>query len=217
MRCARCRKPFQALEALYDDYPDARRAPSLDGDAEPPEVGRKPQPRFPAGDLAPPALADSRKRRFPLGWALVLGVLAVATTLNLAWTFRAAIPPDSMVAETLQRLAVPGFEPPAEFRDPTRIHLLTRDIHDHPTRRGILVLSATFINLADQAQPYPQLTVSLKDPEDRVIAARRFAPADYLAGEPGEGALLAPGQQVPVLLEFGDPGERATGFELGFQ
>ena len=214
VRCARCGAPFQALEALYDDYPDQRRSlPARDPNAEPPEVGRKAQPHFPAADTTPPVKPSNR---FPIGWLIALGVLAVATVLNLAWTFRDSIPRDSALAETLQGWSVPGFEMPEAFRDPGRIHLLTRDIHDHPTRAGVLVLSATFINLADRGQPYPDVSVALKDPEDRIIAARRFSPADYLAASPGEGALLAPGQQVPILLEFADPGERATGFELQF-
>lgn len=214
VRCARCGATYQALDSLYDDYPDQRRRqPAGDPNADPPEVGRKAQPNFPTHDTAPPV---TPAHRFPLGWSIALGLLALATVVNLTWTFRDEIPRDSALALKLQEWSVPGFEPPQAFRDPTRIHLLTRDMHDHPTRDGVLVLSATFINLADQGQPYPDVSVALKDPEDRIIAARRFMPADYLASAPGEGALLAPGQQVPILLEFADPGERATGFELQF-
>ncbi len=89
-------------------------------------------------------------------------------------------------------------------------------MHDHPTRPGILVLSATFVNLAGQSQPYPDVAVALRDSENRTVAARRFSPADYLLQPPGEGVRLASGQQVPILLEFADPGERATGFEITF-
>ncbi|MEM1413148.1 MAG: zinc-ribbon and DUF3426 domain-containing protein [Pseudomonadota bacterium] len=216
VQCARCGHIYQALDSLYDDYPDQRREPAKrEEDAKPPEVGRKPAPSMPAADLSPPVV-DEKPAAVRWAWAGALVVLTLATVLNLAWTFRDALPRDGALARTLHALKVPGFKPPAAFRDPTRIHLLTRDVHGHPTREGILVLSATFINLAEQGQPYPDVSVALKNPEDQIIAARRFLPADYLAAAPGDGALLAPGQQVPILLEFADPGERATGFELRF-
>ncbi len=214
LRCARCDTTFQALDTLYDDYPDRRKAAVAPGaDRTAPEVGRKPAPAFPAQTIDPPVGPSSTRR---WAWLLALAVLFLATVLNLAWTLRAAVPPDSPVARTLQRLSVPGFEPAPPFRDPSRIHLLARDMHDHPTRPGILVLSATFVNLADRSQPYPDVAVALRDSENRTVAARRFSPADYLLQPPGEGVRLASGQQVPILLEFADPGERATGFEITF-
>ncbi len=213
VRCVRCDKTFNALDRLYDDYPDGNKpAHRRDANADIPEVGRKPAPSMPAKVLEPPV--QPKPLRWP--WILAVSVLAVATVVNLTWTLREAIPKDGPIAKTLHRFSVPGFEPPPPFRDPSRIHLLSRDIHDHPTRNGVLVLSATFVNLADQAQPYPQLTVTLLDSDDRAIAARQFNPVDYLLRAPGADALLEPDQQVPILLEFADPGTRATGFELQF-
>jgi predicted Zn finger-like uncharacterized protein len=214
LRCARCETTFQALDALYDDYPD-RRKPTADheADAPPPEVGRKPAPAFPAAPDEPP-VPPPAPRHWP--WAIALVVLFLATLVNVSWTLRSAISQDSAIAQTLQRLSVPGFEPAPPYRDPSRIHLLARDMHDHPTRPGVLVLSATFVNLASQSQPYPDVAVALRDSENQTVAARRFDPADYLLQPPGEGAQLASGQQVPILLEFADPGQRATGFEITF-
>ncbi len=214
VRCARCDKTFNALDRLYDDYPDGSRPPcARDASAPLPEVGRKPAPRTPAEGLEPPV--TPRRLRWP--WVATVAVLALATVINLAWTFRDAIPPDGALAGMLHRLSVPGFEPPPPYRDPGRIHLLTRDIHDHPSRAGVLVLSATFVNLAERSQPYPEMIVSLKDGDGRLLAARRFAPSDYLLRTPAADAQLAPDQQVPILLEFADPGERATGFEIEFR
>ncbi|MEE4175050.1 MAG: zinc-ribbon and DUF3426 domain-containing protein [Xanthomonadales bacterium] len=214
VRCVRCGMTFQALDALYDQYPDRRQAPhKRQPDAAPPELGRKPAPRLPAHTDTPPVQPETP--RWP--WIALLAVLAVATAINLAWTARDLVPRDGELAATLHRWSVPGFEPPPPYRDPSRIHLLTRDMHDHPTRPRVLVLSATFVNLSDRSQPYPEVMVALKDPEDRVLAARVFAPGDYLIQPPGPDAELASGQQVPLLLEFADPGERATGFELTFR
>lgn len=214
VRCVRCEHSFNALDRLYDDYPDGRREAHARNAAAPvPELGRKPAPSAPVQDMEPPVRAQPL--RWP--WIALVSLLALATLVNLAWTFRDAVPRDGALATTLDRLSVPGFEPPAPYRDPSRIHLVTRDIHDHPTRPGVLVLSATFVNLAPEAQPYPDLAVTLRDRDNRAIAARLFSPADYLVSAPGADRLLAPDEQVPVLLEFADPGEQATGFELDFR
>jgi predicted Zn finger-like uncharacterized protein len=214
VRCARCDTTFQSLDALYDEYPDKHQEPCRrQQDADPPELGRKPAPRLPAQDDAPPARAEPA--RWP--WFTLLALLVIATGVNLAWTASDLIPRDGALAATLHRWSIPGFEPPPPFRDPSRIHLLTRDMHEHPTRPGVLVLSATFVNLADQGQPYPEVMVALKNSDDRVLAARIFEPADYLIEAPAPEAKLSSGEQVPLLLEFADPGERATGFELTFR
>lgn len=212
VRCARCETTFDALQQLFDDYPDKQRTPPAPDRPETPEVGRKPSPGIPAASLEPPV--QERKPRWP--WGLAAGLLLIATALNLSWTFRDKIPKDGGMARLLDSAGLPGFAPPPPFRDPSRIHLLTRDIHDHPSRAGVLVLSATFINLAEQAQPYPEIAIVLKNSDNQPLAARRFAAKDYLLRAPGANALLDPNEQVPILLEFADPGERATGYDISF-
>ncbi len=212
VRCARCETTFNALEQLFDDYPDKQRKPSAAAADETPEVGRKPSPAIPAGSLEPPV--QERKSRWP--WAVAVSLLLIATTMNLVWTFRDQVPKNGALAQLLDSAGVPGFAPPPPYRDPARIHLLTRDIHDHPSRDGVLVLSATFINLAEQAQPYPEIAIVLKNSDNQPLAARRFQPRDYLLRPPGDNALLDPNEQVPILLEFADPGERATGYDISF-
>ena len=214
VRCARCDTNFQALDALYNQYPDSHQVPSRrQQGAEPPILGRKPTQRLPVQEAGPSNQAEPTRP----AWILILSVLVIATIVNLAWTARDLIPRDGELAATLHRWSIPGFEPPPEFRDPSRIHLLTRDMHEHPTRPGVLVLSATFVNLADREQPYPEVYVALKNADDRILAARVFEPGDYLVEDPGPDTSLSSGQQVPLLLEFADPGELATGFELTFR
>jgi len=211
VRCARCSTRFSALEHLFDDYPD-KHGTAAGNTGETPEIGRKPAPRIPAEPLEPPV--QERKPRWP--WALAVSVLILATAINLTWTFRDAIPKQGATARMLDGLGVPGFTPPPPYRDPSRIHLVARDIHDHPSREGVLVLSATFINLAEQAQPYPEIAIVLTNADNQPLAARRFQPQDYLLHAPMADDSLDPNEQVPILLEFADPGERATGYEITF-
>ena len=52
--------------------------------------------------------------------------------------------------------------------------------------------------------------------EDALIAQRRFRPADYLRPGTNTETGLAADVFLPVLLELGDPGTQAVGFEIRF-
>jgi hypothetical protein len=89
-------------------------------------------------------------------------------------------------------------------------------MHTHPTRTGILVLSLTFVNLAEQVQAYPEMEITLLDASNQQVAKRRFPPTDYLRAGTDTSSGLAADVYLPVLLELGDPGEQAVGFEIAF-
>jgi hypothetical protein len=96
------------------------------------------------------------------------------------------------------------------------VQLVSRDMHTHPTRSGILVLSLTFVNLAADTQMFPDLEITLMDTASQPVAKRRLLPADYLRSGADISAGLATDVYLPVLLELGDPGEQAVGFEIQF-
>jgi hypothetical protein len=215
--CTQCGRPFNALERLSDEYPDlareAQRRRYEEDTAAQLEAGADGRAgRSSAGPALPAAPGDSAN--WP--WYLAVAALCLITLVNIAWALRGELPVDSALAMRLHQAGVAGFAPAPEYRDPGRIHLVTRDIHPHPTRPGVLVLSATFVNLAEREQAYPGLTLSLLDTEGHWLAARQFEPTQYLAAESLAGAMLQPDQHVPMLLEFADPGEQAVGFELVF-
>lgn len=213
VRCGQCGHAFNALRHLHDDVPGRK-----PGTSEAPDNG--PPPVLGQGGLAPSidlAATESPApaRRWP--WWLLLAALLLATVFNLAWTFREALLERPGVRDFLVSQGVPGVEPLPPFRDPARIHLVSRDFHAHPTRPGVLVLSATFVNLAAQEQPYPELLVILSDADNRQLATRAFSPAEYLLPGTDPGLPMGAGVHVPLLLEFADPGEQAVGFELRFR
>ena len=207
--CGQCQKPFSAVRHLFDDYPEGPDT-APDGSAgEPPVLGED-------RDVAPapaPALAENPPRS-RLAWRLTAVLLVGITLLNVAWTFREASRETPWLHDRLVSLGL--AEPEAPFRDPSRIHIVSRDLHAHPSRGDVLVLSATFVNLADQSQPYPELVLTLKDQDNRPLAGRVFRPREYLREGFDAARLLQPGSHVPILLEFSDPGEDAVGFELAF-
>lgn len=215
VRCGQCGLAFDALKQLFDERPDGRAAPPLQAAARPsPPVlgaGEASAAAAEAGVELPPL---PRGRRWP--WRLVAVVLVVATLLNAAWVFRERIAARPEVRDWLAEHGVPGFQADGPFRDPERIHLVSRDFHAHPSRPGVLVLSATFVNLATRPQPLPELEVTLTDADNRLLASRRFTPIEYVLPGSDPQAALQPGVHTPILLEFVDPGEHAVGFELTF-
>ena len=211
VRCAHCGAEFDALERLSDDYPSSEQQLAKRADA--PAVLGVEADRPPIAMPAP--LAQPPSAGWP--WRVLLGLLALLTVLNLAWTFRSSVAPDSDLAQKLQAWSVPGFEAEPVYRDPSRMHLIARDIHPHPNRSGMLVLSATFTNLSDRAQPYPGLAVTLYDSNNQPLAARLFPAADYLQRTPAPDELMGSREQVPILLEFAEPAMPATGFDLQFR
>lgn len=163
-----------------------------------------------------PAIKNS-----PQGW--LWGTLAVTvlviTLANMAWTFKDGWLQRPVVQQWLQQngwLETKQEKPQGMFKDPARIQLVSRDMHTHPTRTGILVMSVTFVNLAEETQAFPVLRITLLDAGNQAVAQRRFQPEDYLRIGANIQSGLAPDVFLPVLLELADPGEQAVGFEIEF-
>ncbi|MEM9304027.1 MAG: DUF3426 domain-containing protein [Pseudomonadota bacterium] len=101
-------------------------------------------------------------------------------------------------------------------QDVALIRLASRDIRPHPSVEGALIVNATLHNQAEFRQPYPSVQIRLSDLQGNPVAARRFAPEDYLE-RPGlalDG--MPPRTMVPLVFEVVDPGDDAVAFEFDF-
>lgn len=212
VRCGTCDHEFDSLGTLSD------RRPGTGHSQDSPPAGSKP-PRLTG------ASAEFRTRDFSQDkpsagnsrpWKILLGLLLLITVAHLAWTFREPLLQQPLIRKQLVSTGwvEPIHRPP--FKDVARIQLVSRDMHAHPTRAGMLVLSVTFVNRAAEAQAWPFLELKLLDSSSRILATRVFEPAEYLGNRPGLPGYLVPDVHVPVLLEFADPGNLATGFEIVF-
>ena len=157
---------------------------------------------------------DNRNTR--LLWGSATALLVLMTIANIGWTFRQPLLDSPWVSGLVQTTGSLQVEEKGLLRDPEKIQLVSRDMHTHPTRSGILVLSLTFVNLAARSQVYPELEVTLTDAANQPVAQRRLQPADYLRPGSDTSAGLAADVYLPVLLELGDPGDQAVGFEIRF-
>lgn len=221
-RCGTCKQKMNALAHLFDDWPASDTpAPASDRQAAPPLLGvedesaetvTKTEP-LPAGTVRIEKTGGLTRST----WVAMLAVLLLITTANLAWTFREPLLANPQFFSVLTRLGLVDPKAVTPYRDTRKLHLVSRDMHRHPARTGMLALSITFVNRAERAQPYPGIELILRDTANQPLARRVFSPAEYLPVSPAAAGDLAPNIHVPVLLEFADPGVTATGFEINFQ
>jgi len=237
VQCGPCGRTFSALSFLYDEWPEGEPyrpesgpgttlpvlepAPVADDkavqsptEAEPAgaETGAEPAGPAPEADPVEPKPADGRR----LAWVAATVLLALATVANAAWTFREPLLNNSRIGAWFSQPDEAQVDEHGLLKDPGQIQLVSRDMHTHPTRSGILVLSLTFVNLASRNQEYPELEVTLTDASNQPVARRRLQPAEYLRPGADIEAGLTADVYLPVLLELGDPGEQAVGFEIQF-
>ena len=151
-----------------------------------------------------------------LAWMLATAALVVLTIANIGWTFRQPLLDQPQINSWLKQTGWLEVEQKGLLNDPRQIQLVSRDMHTHPTRSGILVLSLTFVNLAQRSQVFPELEITLMDASNQAVAQRRLQPEEYLRAGADTQAGLATDVYLPVLLELGDPGDSAVGFEIQF-
>ncbi|GIX34804.1 MAG: hypothetical protein KatS3mg126_0583 [Lysobacteraceae bacterium] len=216
VRCGVCGREFDALERLRQETSGAE-TPRLD-----------PQPGTDQGDLfaprpaaAPAAEAEvpsfAQRRGLALGteglWWLAAVVLALLLCLQigLAERHRLALDPALRGGYELVCGWLGCSLPP--WREPRAWQMLSREIGPHPSEADGLLVTATLRNGARWAQPLPWVELSLADLDGKVVARRRFAPAEY---HHGEDSVLLPGQTTSLQLEIVDPGSQAMAFEFEF-
>ena len=228
-RCGKCNKTSNALDSLFDDWPDPGRKPAGRGelpvlgmeiDLEQADQSRKePEGAGLAGEAPEPGARKSRAGRWLLRAAWMAGAIAVGGFI----IFKAAEFSGHPVLEPdeIDNLKVKlGLAEPADqeiFRDLGMIHLVSRELANDPERPGLLRLRATIVNRAPRSQPYPSLEVILFDAAGSRLERYIFEPADYLSPGSRKDATMSPHAYLPLSLDLEDPGEQAVGFELNFQ
>lgn len=240
-RCGHCLSLFDALAELRDALPAVQ--PAVPGarpaGEEGPAAGAAPEAEGEAAPLleesAAEAAADeeeipevlredlarleraSRAAR----WRAFYGVLAALLLLALALQYAWFMPQDVLARYPQSRGWLEAFCERTgcrlpERRDLSRIVVVSRDVRVHPKYEGALLVTATLENNAPYAQPWPQLQFTLYNVNGQRIAARRFAPREYLASGAPAGAEMPPHAPVQISLELLAPEQAAVSFEFRF-
>ena len=219
VQCGQCGRSFSALSFLFDEWPSGEaHRPASGPDAALPILGPAGKDDTDSGDTSSkidePETSEAKPRQ--LAWILATVLLGLLTFAHIAWTFRQPLLETPRVSSWIKQNNSEKVELQGLLKDPQHIQLVSRDMHTHPTRSGILVLSLTFVNLAQHNQEFPELEITLMDAANQPVAQRRLQPLDYLRpGADVQGGLAAD-VYLPVLLELGDPGDQAVGFEIRF-
>ncbi len=228
-RCGKCHKIGNALEALFDEWPQASQQGTRPGSL--PELGLplSLSPGEDTSDASDPAaapgdalideteLSPSRKPMLRVLWVGAALVLTVVIALNLFRFFQQPVLDLPWLQSTLTRLGVKQAPPQPVFRAPEQIELLSRELKAHPFRPGVLLLTATIVNRADRSQPYPDIDVTLLDINGRKLNQSLFKPGDYLSHSSELRTGMKPQAQLTFSLDMLDPGDSAVGFELQFR
>jgi predicted Zn finger-like uncharacterized protein len=215
VKCGRCGQKFDALASLFDEWPEAGAvAPPAGKRYRPPVLGSDQDLPAPFGPASREPPGSDRGRA---GWLAALSLLTLLTLLHAAWAFREELLAVPAARALFARWHLVSDVPGGVLRDPERIQVVSRDLHSHPTRAGMLVLSATFVSRAHAAQAWPELELTLLDLDGEAMARRRFKPAEYLPDPTAFSGLIRPDVHVPVLLEFASPGDQAVGFQIAFR
>jgi len=219
VQCGQCGSAFNALHFLFDDWPSGQaHEPAKGPDTGPPVLGHLTRERdtgikIGSGSNDPIERGGKLSR---LIWGMATALLVLVTIANITWTFREPLLENPRVSTWMKQAGWLEVEREGLLKDPQQIQLVSRDIHAHPTRTGILILNLTFVNLAHRSQVFPELELTLLDATHQAVARRRLQPMDYLRPGAAISAGFAADVYLPVLLELGDPGEHAVGFEIEF-
>lgn len=233
-RCGKCNKTADAMDSLFDEWPDSGQRPAAAGelpvlgpgiDLERAQRSRL-DPGADEGDTRSDTQASARRHTVLLRAAWIGGAIAlvIAVTIGLS-NFQRVEPGNAVATESNDQSALDaalvaiGARKPktaAPFRDLERIHLVSRELTSHPERPDLLRLNATLVNRAARTQPFPELEITLLDALGNPLTRHRFEPADYLAQGSMRSAGMAPEAYLPLTVDLEDPGLEAVGFELEF-
>jgi hypothetical protein len=99
-------------------------------------------------------------------------------------------------------------------RQEALLKLEDSELLEIPGKPAEIALGARIRNLAQVAQEYPYLEVTLTDLTGQAAIRRVLRPADYLGRAVLAGETLAPGSEMSVQLRLETPRIKATGYEL---
>ncbi len=168
----------------------------------------------------PPTFGDIAEQKrvsgwTTLGWSLGILLLLMALLGQYAYLNSADLVRYAQLRPALEQLCrYSGCALPAR-RDIKDITLLERDVRSSDKYQGVLIITATLVNRAPFAQPYPGVLVAMHDVDGNVVASRRFHPNEYLAAG-DRHALFASQATAQLELRVTDPGPAAVGFEFTF-
>lgn len=233
VRCGNCGRTINALARIYTRFPgdsavavrSRGQPPLLQPAVEQERIPIEPDDRAESGDRAGRERRGAeREPRESRGPVLHLDLEPEAPSAWSRWLW------PSLAALLLALLAVqlfgperwrvplnlPGFGSSAPNRQLDAVHVVSRDLHPHPSLADAFVISVVLANQARDPVAWPNIDLKLFDESQQLVGQRRLAPRDYLDPEVDPGTGFRPGVQLPVVLEMTVESSRPTGFSMDF-
>jgi len=150
-------------------------------------------------------------------WGIAAALLLVALLAQTAWHQREWLLDHVPELRTHWQAWCAGKAcalPPR--RDVAMLHVVSRDVRDHPQYQDALLVNATIVNDAEFAQPFPVVELTLFDQAGVALGVRRFQPREYLDASVNIEAGMMPRQSIYVVLEIAGTSSEAVSFEFNF-
>src|SRR5690606_32621850 len=97
--------------------------------------------------------------------------------------------------------------------DRSKIRVRNLLVRKHPDLADALMVDVIVLNNAPFEQPFPDLVMAFSDIVGGPVAARRFTPREYLAGELAGVKLMPQNQPIHISMELVDPGEESVNYK----
>lgn len=161
--------------------------------------------------------SDERERAGSPWWGIAAALLLVALLGQAAWYQREWILDHVPGLRAHWQAWCEGKAcalPPR--RDVAMLHIVSRDVRDHPQHQDALLVNATIVNDAEFTQPFPVVELTLFDQAGVALGVRRFQPREYLDASVNIEAGMKPRQSIYVVLEIAGTSAEAVSFEFKF-
>jgi len=228
-RCGKCRQLNNALESLFDEWPDP--GDHATAAAELPILGinldlvAAERTRLSPGEASIYSEEDAGEEQgtrrsnktLRVTWIATAITLLIIVAAYLADFFRQPLLHSPGDGEALVETGLKKQSPAALPGNLDLLELLSRDMRSHPTRPDALRLSLTIVNRAPISQTFPKLEVILLDSSGQTLVSRLFEPQEYLAQDADIKTGMTPQAYLHINLDLADPGSQAVGFELHFR
>jgi len=228
-RCGKCKQINNALECLFDEWPDPGDHPPVAGElpvlgfsldlesAKQARLSPVEVPLIAAEEGGEDQGTGRSKKMLRAAWITTAIALLIIVTAYLAEFFQQPLLDFPVVRNMLVKTGLKEPSPTAPFRNLDQVQLLSRDMRSHPTKPDSLSLSLTIVNRALRSQAFPKLEVILLDSSGETLISRLFEPDEYLAEGADIDLGMTPQAHLHINLDLADPGRQAVGFELHFR
>lgn len=98
--------------------------------------------------------------------------------------------------------------------DLSQIRAANLVVRSHPEETDSLLVDAILQNKAGYEQAFPALDLVFTDIDNNPVAAKRFLPEEYLAGELAGRSVMPSNQPIHIALKIEDPGDSAVSYQM---